>query len=66
MVDKKLPQDEAGNIALHLINAQVNSEYPKAADVAQQMKKIQDILNIVRYTYNVVLDEQSISSGFSG
>ena len=58
---KKLPEDEAGNIALHLINAQVNSSYNNVEDVAQQTKKIQDILNIVKYTYNTTLDEKSIS-----
>ncbi|MCW3790253.1 PRD domain-containing protein [Paenibacillus sp. LS1] len=60
-VDKKLPEDEAGNIALHLINAQVNSSYANVANIAQQMEKIQDILNIVRYSYNIDLDEESIS-----
>jgi Transcriptional antiterminator len=58
---KKLPEDEAGNIALHLINAQVNSSYNNVKDIAHQTKKIQDILNIVKYTYNTTLDEKSIS-----
>lgn len=57
----KLPEDEAGNIALHLINAQINSPYNKVEDVANQTKMVQDILNIVRYTYNVELDEKSLS-----
>ncbi|WP_438490896.1 BglG family transcription antiterminator LicT [Paenibacillus sp. IHBB 3054] len=60
-VDKRLSEDEAGNIVLHLINAQVNSSSAKVADVAQQTEKIQDILNIVKYTYNIDLDEKSIS-----
>lgn len=58
---KRLSEDEAGNIALHLINAQVNSSYHKIADVAQQTQKIQDILNIIKYSYNITLDEQSTS-----
>lgn len=58
---KMLPEDEAGNIALHLINAQVNSSYNNVKDIAHQTKKIQDILNIVKYTYNTTLDEKSIS-----
>ncbi|MGG1619057.1 BglG family transcription antiterminator LicT [Paenibacillus sp. NRS-1782] len=58
---KRLSEDEAGNIALHLINAQVNSSYNKVADVAQQTQKIQDILNIIKYSYNNTLDEHSIS-----
>lgn len=57
---KRLSEDEAGNIALHLINAQVNSSYNKVADVAQQAEKIQDILNIIKYSYNTTLDEHSI------
>ncbi|MFK4344425.1 MULTISPECIES: BglG family transcription antiterminator LicT [unclassified Paenibacillus] len=58
---KCLSEDEAGNIALHLINAQVNSSYNKVADVAQQTQKIQDILNIIKYSYNNTIDEHSIS-----
>lgn len=56
-----LPEDEAGNIALHIINAQVNKSIDKVEDMAHQVKMIQDILNIVRYTYNIDLDEKSLS-----
>lgn len=57
----KLPEDEAGNIALHIINAQVNNSYKEVEDVALQTRMINDILNIVRYTYNIELDEKSLS-----
>ncbi|MBY0755405.1 PRD domain-containing protein [Clostridium sardiniense] len=57
---KELPEDEAGNIALHLINAQVNTS-SKIEDVSKITRKIQDILNIVRYTYNIQLDEGSLN-----
>lgn len=57
----KLPQDEAGNIALHIINAQVNKSINNNEDIAQQAKMIQDILNIVKYTYNISIDEKSLS-----
>lgn len=57
----KLPESEAGNIALHLINSQVNSSYKQVEDVAKQTRMINDILNIVRYTYNIKLDEKSLS-----
>lgn len=60
-LNKKLPDDEAGNIALHLINAQINSSFNKVENVAEQTKKIHDILNIVMYTYGIALDEKSIS-----
>lgn len=56
-----LPEDEAGNIALHIINAQVNKSIDKIGDMSKQVKMIQDILNIVRYTYNISLDEKSLS-----
>jgi beta-glucoside operon transcriptional antiterminator len=58
---KKLSEDEAGNIALHLINAQVNSSTSKVEDIAHQTKMVQDILNIVKYTYNISLDESSLN-----
>lgn len=57
----ELPEDEAGNIALHLINAQVNKTCNAKKDVAKQTKMINDILNIVKYTYNIDLDENSLS-----
>lgn len=60
-IDKKLPEDEAANIALHIINAQVMCSLDKGYDVINQTKMIQDILNIVKYTYNITLDESSIS-----
>ncbi|MBD7910832.1 MULTISPECIES: PRD domain-containing protein [Clostridium] len=58
---KRLPEDEAGNIALHLINAQVNNSTSKVEDIAHQTKMVQDILNIVKYTYNITLDENSLN-----
>lgn len=60
-LEKKLSEDEAANIALHLINAQVNNSDNKLEDITNQTKMIQDILNIVKYTYNIVLDEKSLS-----
>ena len=60
-LEVELPEDEAWNIALHLINAQVNKNSDKVQDVAKQAKMVQDILNIVRYTYNISLDEKSLS-----
>ena len=57
----KLPEGEAGNIALHLINSQVNSSYKEVEDIARQTKMINYILNIVRYTYNIELDDKSLS-----
>ncbi|WP_046225370.1 BglG family transcription antiterminator LicT [Paenibacillus dauci] len=58
---RKLPEDEAANIALHLVNAELNGTSSRMADVSAQAEKIQDILNIIKYTYRLELDEQSIS-----
>lgn len=57
----RLPEDEAGNIALHLINAQINKSYDNVENVAKQTKMIKDILNIVKYSYNVSINEESLS-----
>ena len=58
---KKINEEEAGNIALHLITAQINGKSDKT-DIAYNMtKKIQDILNIVKYTYDIELDEHSLN-----
>jgi len=57
----RLPEDEAANIALHLINAQTNSSFNGIKDINKQTEMIQDILNIVKYTYNINLDEKSVS-----
>lgn len=57
----ELNEEEAGNIALHLINAQINNSFNKVEDIGAQTKMINDILNIVKYSYNIVLDENSLS-----
>ena len=57
----QLSEAEAGNIALHLINAQGNSSNSNIDDIAKQTKMVQDILNIVTYAYNITLDEKSIN-----
>ncbi|MCY6371192.1 BglG family transcription antiterminator LicT [Clostridium ganghwense] len=60
-VGKRLPENEAGNIALHLINAQINSSYDNVEDMLNITEMIMDILNIVKYTYNIELDDKSLS-----
>ncbi|WP_339165870.1 PRD domain-containing protein [Paenibacillus sp. FSL R5-0341] len=60
-IGKRFPEDEAANIAQHLINPKVNSEYPEIADLGRQLEKINDILSIIQYTFNVVLDEKEVS-----
>ena len=53
-----LPEDEAGSIALHIVNAQLDSRnMDETMDIT---KMIQSILNIVKYHYNLELDEYSL------
>ena len=53
-----LPEEEAGNIAFHLVNAKNEEENFENTVLAFTMLK--DILNIVRYQLNVKLDHQSM------
>ncbi|MGQ8947096.1 BglG family transcription antiterminator LicT [Bacillus altitudinis] len=53
-----LPEDEAGFIAMHIVNAELNEEMP---NVIQITKLIQDILNIVKYHVQIDLDEESLN-----
>ncbi len=54
----ELPDDEAGFIALHLVNAQLGEEMPVLMDIT---KIIQDILDIVRKHFGLEYNEDSIS-----
>ena len=52
-----LSEDEAGFIAMHVVNAQYGDGVPVAQDILQL---IQDVINLVRYTYAIDLDEDSL------
>ncbi|EPI00828.1 putative transcription antiterminator LicT [Enterococcus faecalis 13-SD-W-01] len=54
----QLSENEAGFIALHLVNAQ--SEQEKMTDMYTFTKTMQDILNIVRYHFGLSFDEESV------
>lgn len=58
---KELPESEAGNIALHLINSQLNTDLELIENTTKVTKKIKDILNIIRFTNKVELDENSLA-----
>ncbi len=58
---KRLPKDEACNIALHIINAQVNSSSKISLDVTRVAKYIQGIITIIKYTYGIEIDENSLN-----
>ena len=54
----ELPEDEAGFIALHFVNALMDDlSMEKTTDMT---KMIQKILNIIKYHFNLELDEYSI------
>ncbi|WP_160680541.1 PRD domain-containing protein [Clostridium sp. C8-1-8] len=53
-----LPEDEAGFIALHIINATLGESMPNTMNIT---KLIQDILSIVKYHYKMDIDEESLS-----
>lgn len=54
----RLPEDEAGFIALHLVNAQLNSGMSEVGHVSQFM---QEVLNIVKYSLQIDYDVDSLS-----
>lgn len=54
----RLLEDEAGFIALHLVNAQLDSHMPEVIQITRVM---QEILNIVKYQLNIDYNEQAFS-----
>lgn len=54
----ELPEDEAGFIAMHLVNSDLNQEMPNIANITKVM---QNILNIVKYHYKMEFDEESLN-----
>lgn len=54
----ELPDDEAGFIALHLVNAEMDS--PGISQTTEMTRVIQNILNIVKYHFQMELDEYSL------
>ncbi|WHX50703.1 PRD domain-containing protein [Paenibacillus woosongensis] len=54
-----LGEDEAGFIALHLVNSRMDGSEMKAT--MKMTEIVQNILNIVTYHYNIVLDDTSLN-----
>lgn len=52
-----LPEDEAGFIALHIVNAQMEDS---VGDMYGLTKVMQEIINIIKYTCRVSFDEESV------
>src|SRR5699024_10814125 len=58
-LDIELPEDEAASIALHLVNSQLSGE--SMAETVKMTNMVNDILNIVKYYFQMDLDEDSIN-----
>ena len=52
-----LPADEAGFIAMHILNAEMDLDMDR---IRAMTKIIQDVLNIVKYHFNIQIDEESL------
>jgi beta-glucoside operon transcriptional antiterminator len=55
----ELPEEEAGNIAFHLVNGQ--SEGDDVAQTMQSVKMLKDIFNLVQYHFKQQIDTESIN-----
>ena len=62
MIDERLgvhlPEDEAGFITMHIVNAELNEGL---SDINQITEIIQNVLNIVRYHFSIDFDEDSLN-----
>lgn len=55
-----LPEDEAGFIALHFVNAQLDETRAEVQNMYDITKVMQEISNIVKYYFNMDFDEDSV------
>lgn len=53
-----MPEDEAGFIALHFVNAQLEDG---SEDIYKETRIIQDILNIIRYHFKVEINSSTLN-----
>lgn len=56
-INLELPVDEAGFIAVHILNAELNLDMSHSKTMT---KIIQGVLNIVKYHFSIVIDEESL------
>lgn len=56
--DIELPEDEAGFIALHLVNAEMDEK--DIQNMYDITKVMQEVSNIVKYVFNIDFDEDSV------
>ncbi|KOY14552.1 BglG family transcription antiterminator LicT [Paenibacillus xylanivorans] len=53
-----LPEEEAGNIAFHFVNAQTHEQNMELT--IQSVKMLKDIFNLIQYSFNIQLNKHSI------
>lgn len=56
----RLADDEAGFIALHFVNAQMEEDEQEVQRIYEITKVMQEVTNIVRYYFNITFDEESV------
>ena len=56
----KLSEDEAGFIALHIVNAQMDNNYNAIKEIGAVTKLIHQIVKIVKYHFHTEFDEDSV------
>ncbi|MDY8023138.1 BglG family transcription antiterminator LicT [Paenibacillus polymyxa] len=54
----EFPKEEICNIALHFVNAEINDSMN---DVTHMMQLLQEIMNIIKYHFNMEFDEDSVN-----
>lgn len=55
---EQLPEEEASSIALHIVNSEYDCEMEKTMEIT---KLVQDSLNLVRYSFQIDFDEDSLN-----
>lgn len=58
MTGERLPEDEAGSIAMHIVNAEY--DYEDANDAVRMTELVHKIISVVRYQYHMNFDEESV------
>ncbi len=56
----KLIEDEAGFIALHIVNAQMDNDYNAIKEISEVTNLIHQIVTIVTYHFQIKLNEDSV------
>ena len=54
----ELSEDEAGFFAIHIVNAEMGSQMSHSIEAPEMIK---DMLNIVKYSFQMELDEDSLA-----